>query len=134
MARNRVFHHHQLSTTHFFFSFFVFSFLPAFASHVTDHTDTYRFLTHTTSATFEVIHWIRQRIHLAGFSLTWICKHALILDLMGSLSAACVLKIPTHSLSGAMQSRQHVFPAFWAIARDPDRPNDNFFFFNALSC
>lgn len=124
----------------FFFFFFRFCCLH---SHVTDHTDTYRFFSHTMS----FISWgdsVEQSLPDLSFirdpaganfsvSLTWICTHELIFVWIGNLSAAWVLKMSTHSLSGAKHRRQQAFPAFCAITRDPDLSN-NFFFFTELSC
>lgn len=63
--------------------------------------------------------------------LTWICTQLLIFVCIGCLSAACVLKMSTHSFSGARHRRQQALPEFCVIV---DPFNVFFFFFTELSC
>lgn len=58
-------------------------------------------------------------VQVPTLRLTWICTHAAIFSWMGSLSAAWVLKMLTHSLSGARHSRQQDLPTTSDIAGGP---------------
>lgn len=65
---------------------------------------------------------------------TWICTHDEIFVWIGCLSAACVLNISTHSLSGARHKRQQF--RFCAITSTPMLFPVVFFFlfFNEFIC
>lgn len=123
-----------ISTTQFFF----LSFRSAFCL-VTDHTDTYRFFSPQSSAleTFLGLEFHQLPGHFPqqqSTLLTWIWTQLLIFVCIGCLSAACVLKMSTHSFSGARHRRQQALPRFCVIVDVADPFNDFFFLFTVFSC